>query len=107
MEKYSPFSRKLRYERQRRGWSQAELASMLGSDHKSVSRWERGETFPTPKLRQKLTELLGKNLEELGFALETADERNGQTQSPSSTPPFLTREDWDEAPYVEKFHGRE
>lgn len=61
------FGLKLRYEREARGWSQAGLALALGVPYSNISRWERGETLPTHDYWQKLTELFGKTVQELGL----------------------------------------
>jgi transcriptional regulator with XRE-family HTH domain/tetratricopeptide (TPR) repeat protein len=58
---------RLKRARESRGWSQAYVAAAIGTDEKSVGRWERGEHNPTPYYRQKLCELFGKSAEELGF----------------------------------------
>lgn len=50
-----------------RRWSQQELANQLGATSDTVSRWERGVTFPTPYFRQKLCDLLEKSEQELGL----------------------------------------
>ena len=67
MEKPIPFHAQLKYERERRGWSQADVASKVGSDPKTVARWERGKSLPRPYHRQVLCELFGKNAEDLGL----------------------------------------
>jgi len=59
--------RKIREERQLRGWSQAELAEKVGADTKSVSRWESGSHLPSYAAQRKLSEFYGQTLEELGF----------------------------------------
>ena len=45
--------------RKRRGWSQRELAAQvgLGVHHKTVSRWERGESQPSLRYYLRLQEL--------------------------------------------------
>src|SRR5712692_3165237 len=60
----SSFQKRLRYEREQRGWSQAYLAEKIGSGIKTIGRWERGETFPTPRLLQKVIKLFGDSAEE-------------------------------------------
>ncbi len=75
-----PPNQKLRRERELRGWSQADVATRIGSDPKNVGRWERGEGLPGPYYRQKLVELFGKNAEELGL-IEDAPTRNLLTSS--------------------------
>ncbi|WP_084657967.1 helix-turn-helix domain-containing protein [Thermogemmatispora onikobensis] len=61
------FHQQLRRERQRRGWSQEDLAERIGSDKKTVQRWEAGEGLPRPSLLRKLCEVLEKSPEELGL----------------------------------------
>ncbi len=61
------FGLKLIHERESRGWSQADLALALEVPYPNISRWERGETLPTHDYWQKLTELLGKTVQELGL----------------------------------------
>lgn len=68
-----PFHVQLRYERERRGWSQADLATKVGSDPKTVARWERGKTLPRPYHRQALCELFGKNAEDFGLISRRAE----------------------------------
>ena len=76
------FPEQLRHGRKLRGWSQADLANHLGNDAKSVGRWERGESSPTPYYRYKLLELFGKNAEELGLIeRESHDEEIGSSIS--------------------------
>ncbi len=65
-----PFHVQLRYERERCGWSQADVASKVGSDPKTVARWERGTSLPRPYHRQALCALFGKNAEEFGLISE-------------------------------------
>src|SRR3989442_15895429 len=67
MGKPLPFHIQLRYERERHGWSQADIASQVGSDPKTVARWEGGKSLPRPYHRQALCELFGKNAEEFGL----------------------------------------
>src|SRR5438132_330997 len=74
--KYRP-NKKLKYQRERRGWTQSELVDRLiaiceGEDfypsisNDTVSRWERGIYSPDPYWRKKLAELFGVSLEDLG-----------------------------------------
>ena len=57
----------LKYERERRGWSQARVADEIGTTEKNVGRWERGVSYPYPFFREKLCTLFGKSAQELGF----------------------------------------
>lgn len=60
-------NQRLRRERELRGWSQSRVAQEIGTDPATVSRWERGLSFPYPFFRERLCELFGKNAEELGL----------------------------------------
>ena len=132
-----PFHEQLRYERELRGWSQADLAEKVGCDTKTIGRWESGDRFPRPYHRQSLCEIFGKNAEELGLLRENP--RNSKPLSPPGhrltipeaslfpTPttapsqsllleearasdhvsPTLPRADWGEAPYIVNLYGRD
>src|SRR5437588_10956442 len=53
-EKALPNNR-LRHEREQRGWTREYVAEQIGCpEPKTVGRWERGTTFPSPHYRQKL-----------------------------------------------------
>ena len=67
MENQQPFHVRLRYERELRGWSQADIAQKVGSDVKTVGRWESGSSLPRPYYRQKLYEVFGKNAQDMGL----------------------------------------
>jgi transcriptional regulator with XRE-family HTH domain len=60
-------NRRLKQERELRGWSQAKVAEQIGTDATTVSRWERGLFSPTPYFRERLCILFNKNAEELGL----------------------------------------
>lgn len=60
-------NRRLRHEREARGWSQAYVARQLGADANIVSCWESGERKPGPYYHQKLCALFGKSAVELGL----------------------------------------
>jgi len=63
--------RRLRRERELRGWSQAELARRLGAPGAAiVSRWERGVVLPSPHYRARLSELFSLDAAQLGFLEE-------------------------------------
>ncbi|WP_376794681.1 helix-turn-helix domain-containing protein [Thermogemmatispora sp.] len=64
------FHQQLKRERLRRGWSQEDLAERIGSDKKTVQRWETGDGLPRPALLRKLCEVLEKTPEELGLVEE-------------------------------------
>ncbi len=60
-------NRRLKQERELRGWSQAKVAEQIGTDATTVSRWERGLFSPTPYFRERLCTLFNKNAAELGL----------------------------------------
>jgi tetratricopeptide (TPR) repeat protein/transcriptional regulator with XRE-family HTH domain len=64
---------KLRYERDRRAWSQQKVADMVGTTPLNVGRWERGITLPGPYFRQKLCEVFEKSVQELGLVQQPVD----------------------------------
>ncbi|TMC03122.1 MAG: helix-turn-helix transcriptional regulator [Chloroflexi bacterium] len=47
----------LRLERERRGWSQKQVAAAIGTNAVMVSRWECGVMKPGPHFRQRLCSL--------------------------------------------------
>src|SRR5581483_8220561 len=82
---------RLRQERERRGWTQSEVAERIGSTRVNVGRWEKGETVPGPYYRQKLAELFGKSIAELGFIPEYSEERIGEVVTTvSDTDPHIS-----------------
>ena len=76
-----PFSSRLKREREQRGWTQSKVAEQLGTTQITISRWENSITVPTPYYRQKLAELFGKSIQELGFISESNDERTAEASS--------------------------
>jgi tetratricopeptide (TPR) repeat protein len=77
---------RLKRERERRGWTQSELAERVGTTQVNISRWEKSVTTPSPYYRQKLAELFGKSIQELGFITESDEERNEEIASFSDAP---------------------
>lgn len=75
----------LKWEREHRGWSQARLAELVGTDAATVSRWERGYATPSPYFREHLCRLFEKSTQDLGFL---PDKQTGseQKQSPAPSP---------------------
>lgn len=58
----------LKYERERRHWTQVDVAEKIGApDPKMVGKWERGITIPQPQYTRKLTEIFEKSARELGI----------------------------------------
>ena len=63
-------NQKLRYERERRAWSQQDVADKVGTTPLNVGRWERGITSPGTYFRQKLCEVFEKTAQELNLVTE-------------------------------------
>jgi tetratricopeptide (TPR) repeat protein/DNA-binding XRE family transcriptional regulator len=58
----------LKYERERRNWTQGDVAEKIGApDPKMVGKWERGITTPQSQYVRKLAELFEKSARELGI----------------------------------------
>lgn len=115
MEKQSAWHQILRHERILRGWGQAYVAEKIGSDEKTVARWEAGKSFPSPYFRPKLIELYGKNAVELGLAKDS--HHYDSTVMAKSKQPFentrsdkpvksdTRKEDWGQVPHIDNFYG--
>ncbi len=115
MEKRFPFHEQLRYAREQRGWTQADLAEKVGCETKTVGRWESGTGRPRLYHRQALCELFGKSAEEFGlmgvsFFSPPTLASEGQTisvEASGDSSPTLLWEDWDEAPQPTNLYGRD
>ncbi len=75
-------NQKLRHERERRAWSQQDVADKVGTTPLNVGRWERGITMPGPYFRQRLCEIFEKSASELGLVHE-----NTGAGTPIEVPP--------------------
>src|SRR5436305_1104825 len=80
-----PAISRLKREREQRGWTQSELAKRIGTTQINVSRWENGVTTPSPYYRQRLGELFGKSISELGLIPESSEERTADITTFSDT----------------------
>src|SRR5258708_12324055 len=72
----------LKQAREERGWSQKDVAEKIGTDRKTVSRWERRVAYPSPYFRQKLGELFKKSLRELDLL------NSGESEVADGNPPM-------------------
>jgi transcriptional regulator with XRE-family HTH domain len=66
-------NQRLKRERELHGWSQAKVATEIGTDPATIGRWERGLSFPYPYFREKLCMLFGKSVSELGLVRNKDD----------------------------------
>ena len=82
----------LKYERERRHWTQVDVAEKVGApDPKMVGKWERGITTPQSQYTRKLTQLFEKSARELGI---TRGDETPFWNIPYRRNPFFTgRED--------------
>jgi tetratricopeptide (TPR) repeat protein/DNA-binding XRE family transcriptional regulator len=74
---------RLKAARERRRWSQQELADQLHITANSVSRWERGISSPGPYFRRQLCDLFGLSAQELGLLAGKQEETAHQTDQAS------------------------
>src|SRR5437588_2995566 len=81
-----PVASRLRQERERRAWTQSELAEHIGTTQINISRWENGITVPSPYYRQRLGELFEKSIQELGLIPESSEEDHEEVTVSSGTP---------------------
>jgi len=59
------FSEHLKREREKKGWSQAELAEKIHVSRQSVSKWETGKNYPNIEVIIDLSDLFGITIDEL------------------------------------------
>ena len=83
-----PANHALRQARQERGWSQAVVAAHLETSTKNVSRWECGDTRPSPYFRAKLCQLFARDASSLGLLTH---ELTAPTTSMPILDPWLPR----------------
>lgn len=103
----------LKRERLLRGLAQSDIAERCGCDVKTVGRWERDSTYPSPYYIQKLIKIFNKNAEELGLvdkedAYNSSPRRSlARRETSGNENALLTREDWSDAPaYSQQVYGR-
>jgi len=65
------FAQILRSERERRCWTQAQVAEKVDTSPVNISRWERGTSIPDFYHRQKLCDAFGLSPEEFSLFLIT------------------------------------
>src|SRR2546423_11306978 len=89
-------NRLLRVARKERGWTQQQVADRIGAPLSlNISRWENGTAFPSAYYVERLCQLFGKSIGELGLSQldgETQVEHAPQPISVKQTPPSVVRE---------------
>lgn len=59
------FSERLKKEREKRGWSQTDLADKIHVSRQSVSKWETGKNYPSIEIIIELSDLFGITIDEM------------------------------------------
>ncbi len=89
-------NRLLRAARKERGWTQQQVADRIGAPLSlNISRWENGITFPSAYYVERLCQLFGKSMSELGLsqlAGETQSEQVPQSTSARQPSPSAAAE---------------
>lgn len=80
---------RLKAERERRGWSQQELAHRLNVTPNSISRWERGISSPSLYFRRQLCDLFGRSPQELGFVSQSEANADQTIRADQAAAAFL------------------
>ena len=75
------YAARLKQERERRGWTQSEVAERTDTTQINISRWENGITVPSPYFRQQLSQLFNKSIEALGFISESSEESSEEAST--------------------------
>jgi predicted ATPase/transcriptional regulator with XRE-family HTH domain len=86
-------NRLLRAARKEHGWTQQQVADRIGAPLSlNVSRWENGTAFPSAYYLERLCQLFGKSVRELGLS-QLEDETLGE-QAPPQAAPLEQRRSW-------------
>ncbi|WP_033541180.1 helix-turn-helix domain-containing protein [Planococcus sp. CAU13] len=59
------FGERVKSERERKGWSQTELAEKIHVSRQSVSKWETGKSLPSIEVLIDLSDLFGITIDEM------------------------------------------
>ncbi len=59
------FSERLKKEREKKGWSQTELAEKIHVSRQSVSKWETGKNYPSIEVIIDLSDLFNITIDDL------------------------------------------
>lgn len=95
----------LRMARERRGWTQKELADLIDlPDARTIRRWECGEASPSLRYRARLCELFEMSPEELNLVQDTHSGSEKRKQpAPKTTSSTSREEDSDPHPKILSF----
>jgi predicted ATPase/transcriptional regulator with XRE-family HTH domain len=86
---YSNPNRLLRAARKERGWTQQQVADRIGAPLSlNISRWENGMTFPSAYYVERLCQLFGKSMSELGLSQIESDAQVEPFPQPASVGPM-------------------
>ncbi len=90
----------LRAARKERGWTEQHVADRIGAPLSlNISRWENGTAFPSAYYIERLCQLFGKSVRELGLSQlegETKSEPTPQPVSAEQIPSSPVQETWQE-----------
>ena len=82
---HATHNRLLRAARKERGWTQQQIADRIGAPLSlNISRWENGTAFPSAYYIERLCQLFGKSIRELGLSQLESDTRVERTPQPAS-----------------------
>lgn len=96
-------NRLLRAARKERGWTQQQVADRIGAPLSlNISRWENGLAFPSAYYIERLCQVFGKSMSELGLSQmedETWDKPPSQAVAASqASSPAVPEPSWDTTP---------
>src|SRR6185312_14526737 len=84
---HATHNRLLRAARKERGWTQQQVADRIGAPLPlNISRWENGTAFPSAYYIERLCQLFGKSISELGLSQLESETQVERTPQPSSVP---------------------
>src|SRR5205085_6988022 len=82
---YATHNRLLRAARKERGWTQQQVADRIGAPLSlNISRWENGTAFPSAYYIERLCQLFGKSIRELGLSQLDGETQVEPTPQPAS-----------------------
>lgn len=84
------FSERLKKEREKRGWSQTELAEKIHVSRQSVSKWETGKNYPSIEVIIHLSDLFGITIDEMLRSDEELKEKVIQDSKTLAYPKWKT-----------------